>query len=57
VTVFVRSLGPPLREGDKLVSGVHERHAGTASAQLYLEEAPVELEGLVEVADLEGDVV
>ena len=57
VAVFVGLPGLPLEEGDKLVPGVYERHAGAAPAQLHLEEASEELQGLLEVTYLEGDVV
>src|SRR5215204_1441360 len=57
VAVLVARLLSSLREGYELVPGVDERHAGAAPAQLHLEEVPVELEGLLDVADLEGDVV
>src|SRR5829696_363932 len=48
---------PPLREGNELVPRVYERHAAPAPAQLHLEESPEELQGLLYVANLEGDVV
>src|SRR5215212_5015648 len=57
MAMLVRPLAAPLGEGDELVSGVDERHAAPAPAQLHLEEAPVKLEGLLDVADLDGDVV
>src|SRR5215210_1182798 len=57
VAMYVRFLAAPLREGDELVSGVDKRHAAPAPAQLHLEETPVKLEGLLDVADLDGDVV
>src|SRR5919199_2986190 len=57
MAVVVRRLRPAFGEGDELVAGVDERHSGAAPTQLYLEEAPVELQGLLDVADLEGDMV
>src|SRR5215212_2251619 len=57
VAMIVGLLRPPLREGDELVPRVYERHAGTAPTQLYLEEASEELQGLLDVANLQGDVV
>src|SRR5829696_773329 len=48
---------PPLREGDELVPRVYERHSAPAPAQLHFEESPEELQGLLNVANLEGDVV
>ena len=46
------------RERDELVAHVDERHPGAgAAAQLELEELPVPLERLVDIADLERDVV
>ena len=45
-------------ERDELVAQVDERHAAAAPAQLeVIDELPEELEHLVEVADLDGDVV
>src|SRR5215210_4117231 len=46
-----------LGERDELVSGVYERHLGSASPQLDVEEASVELQRLLYIPDLEGDVV
>ena len=57
MAVRVGRLRPPLRERDELVAHVHEGHAAGAAAELELEDAPVELERLLDVADLEGDVV
>ena len=53
----VGRLRPPLGERDELVAHVHEGHAAGAAAELEVEDAPVELERLLDVADLEGDVV
>ena len=45
-------------EGDELVAQVHERHAPAAAAKRdVVEDPPEELEHLVDVADLDGDVV
>jgi hypothetical protein len=44
-------------ERDELVARVYERHPGPTSPQLDVEEASVELERLLYVPDLEGDVV
>src|SRR5215211_1946993 len=44
-------------ERDELVSCVYECHPGSASPQLDIEEAAVELERLIYVPYLEGDVV
>jgi hypothetical protein len=57
VAVRVGRLRPPLRERDELVAHVHEGHAAGAAAELEVEDAPVEGERLLDVADLEGDVV
>src|SRR5215210_5496664 len=57
VPVFVGGAVLALGERDELVSCVYERHPGSASPQLDLEEASVELERLLYVPDLDGDVV
>ncbi len=50
-------LGGPL-ERDELVAEVDERHSSTPAAQLHpVDEAPEEVEHLVEISDLDGDVV
>ena len=53
----VRPLRAALREREELVAHVDERHPRDPSAQLQLEQAPVEVERLVDRADLERDVV
>jgi hypothetical protein len=45
------------RQGDELIAHVDERHPSTAAAEAEVEDRPVELEGLVDVVDLERDVV
>src|SRR5215207_3139136 len=55
MTVIIRPVLPTLGEGDELIASVDERHPASTPTQLYLEEAPVELQGLLDVADLEGD--
>jgi catechol 2,3-dioxygenase-like lactoylglutathione lyase family enzyme len=57
VAVPVGRLRPSLRQGDELVTDVDERHAPPAAAELQLEDAAVEVERLVDAADLERDVV
>jgi hypothetical protein len=57
VAVPVRRLGAALGQGDELVPDVDEGHSRHMSAQLALEDPPVERERLLEVADLQGDVV
>ena len=57
VAMTVGRLCPPRRERDELVAHVDEGHAPATPAQLELEDAPVELERLHNVAHLEGDVV
>jgi len=57
VAVPVGLLRAAGRERDELVAHVDEGHAAAAAAQLELEDSPVELERLVDVAHLEGDVV
>jgi hypothetical protein len=57
VPVSIGRLRPALSKSDELVAQVDERHASHASAQGELEEAAVELERLVDVADLESHVV
>ncbi len=57
VAVRVGQLRPSLGERDELVAQVHEGHPAGAAAELEVEDAPVELERLLDVADLEGDVV
>ena len=54
---LVGSLAAALGDGEELVAEVEEGHAAHATAQLEREQAPVELECGVEVADLKGDVV
>ena len=53
----VRRPGAAGLQRQELVADVDERLVRTAAAQLELEEAAVELERLVDVADLERDVV
>ena len=55
--MHVRRLRASGREREKLVTHVDERHPRTASPQPQLEQAPVEHERLVDVADLERNVV
>src|SRR4029079_10801125 len=55
--VRVGRLRPPCGEREELVAHVHEGHAPGAATELEVEDAPVELERLLDVADLEGDVV
>ena len=57
VAAVVGRLLPALADGEELVAHVDERHAGHAAAELEAEQAPVEVECGVEVADLERDVV
>ena len=57
MAVGVGRLRPPLRERDELIAHVHKGHAAGAATELEVEDAPVELERLLDVADLEGDVV
>jgi hypothetical protein len=45
------------RKGDEQVAHVDEGHAAAAAAQRELEDPPVELERLADIADLEGDVI
>ena len=52
MAVLVRRAGLALRERQELVAHVEERHAGHASTQLELEDAAVELDCLVHVADV-----
>ena len=54
---IVRRLRATLAHGQELVAHVDEGHAVNAPAQLEVEQAPVERERGVEVADLERDVV
>src|SRR5829696_3646399 len=44
-------------ERDELISCVYERHLGSASPQLDLEEASVELERLLYIPDFDGDMI
>jgi hypothetical protein len=55
--VVVGRLPSPLGERDELVADVDERHPAGASSQCQLEDATVEVERLLDVADLERDVV
>jgi hypothetical protein len=57
VAVLVGFLAAAFGQGDELVAHVDERHAGNAAAELEVENTPVEGEGVVDVAHLEGDVV
>ena len=58
VPVCVGLLRAAGRESDELVAHVDEGHPRAASpAELELEDAPVELERLLDVADLERNVV
>jgi hypothetical protein len=58
VAFFVAGLGSSGGERDELVAHLHERHPRTcAAAKRHVENPPVELERLVHVAYLEGDVV
>ena len=55
--VVVPLLRTPLCQREELVAHADEGHAGDARLHLDVEDAPVELERLVEVADLESDVI
>src|SRR5262245_61033520 len=57
VAVRVRRSGAAAHERQELIAEVDEGGAGGAAAEAELEQAAVELEGAVEVLDLEGDVV
>ena len=57
VAVPVRRAGLALRERQELVAHVEEGHARHAAAQLELEDAAVEVDRLVHVADRQRDVV
>jgi hypothetical protein len=58
VARLVRGLTPAVREREELVAHVDERHAPPVpAAQPDVEDPPVEVECLVEVADLDRDVV
>ena len=57
VAVVVGRLPASLADREELVAQVDERHPRHAPAQLEVEEPRVELQRLVEVADLERDVV
>ena len=57
VAIPVRRAGLAVREGEELIAHVEEGHARHASAQLELEDAAVELDRLVHVADGQRDVV
>jgi hypothetical protein len=57
VALVVRPLAAPLGHGEELVAHVEERHPAHAAAQLELEQAPVQIERRVEVADLQRHVV
>ena len=48
---------PALHQRDELVAHVDERRALHAAAQLEREEAPIEGQRRVDVADLEGHVI
>ena len=47
----------PGRECDELISNVHESHPGALAAERELEDPAQEIEGLVDVVHLDGDVV
>jgi hypothetical protein len=53
----IRRLRAPGGEHEELVAHVEEGHVPSAATQLELEDAPVEVEPLLEVVDLEDDVV
>src|SRR6266545_2856181 len=53
----VRRLRATFHQRDELIADVDERGAGHPAAQRELEDAPVEVERLVDLADLERDVV
>jgi hypothetical protein len=53
----VLRLGAAAGEGDELIAHVDERHARFAFDVAELEQAAVERQGFLEVADLERDVV
>ena len=55
--MVVPSLGAALAEREELVAHVEEGHAAHSSAELEGEEAAVERERFLEIADLESDVV
>src|SRR5919107_6321697 len=55
--VIVWGAALAFRERDELVPRVYKSHPRSAAPQLYLEEAPVELQRLLDVPDLESDVV
>jgi hypothetical protein len=57
VAAVVGALAAALGDGEELVAEIEERHAWDAAAELEGEQAPVEVERGVEVADLECDVV
>ena len=57
MTGIVGRLCAALREGDELVPDVDECHSAHPAPQLDLEDLPVEVQRLVEVVHLEGDVV
>lgn len=57
MAVIVCGPRPAFGEGDELVAGVDERHPAPAPAQLYLEDAPVKVEGLLNIADHDSYVV
>src|ERR671913_2125498 len=57
VPVFVGGAVLAFGERDELVSCVYERHPGSASPQLDLEEASVERERLLYIPDLDGDMI
>ena len=46
-----------LGKREELIAHVDKRHPGDPAAQLQLEQAPVELQRLVERADLDCDVI
>ena len=57
MAVVVRCLPPALGERQELVAEVDERHPPGPAAERELEDAAVELQGLVDVPDLQRDVV
>ena len=57
MALVVPRLPAALHESDELVAHVDERRAGRAATQLEIEEAPVQRERGIEIADLERHVV
>src|SRR5829696_8846981 len=57
VPVFVWRTVLAFGERDELISCVYERHPGSASPQLDLEEVSVERERLLYIPDLDGDMI